>query len=67
MKRLRTKKNAAVRKMKRVCGKPVQEAPPPATAPPGCHLVTKPVLKQEGVGIFAKWVVQPEVVVECEK
>jgi hypothetical protein len=55
-----------VRSLKRACGKPVAQEAPEA-APPGCRLVTKPVLKQEGVGIFAKWVVQPEVVVECEK
>jgi hypothetical protein len=66
LKSLRVKRNRALKKMKRLCGSPVQGTPP-STAPPGCHLVTKPVLKQEGVGIFAKWVVQPEVVVECEK
>jgi hypothetical protein len=25
------------------------------------------VLKQEGIGIYAKWVLRPEVVVECTK
>jgi hypothetical protein len=52
--------------MKRDCGAPVT-APAPATAPPGCRLVTKTVLKQEGIGIYAKWVLKPEVVVECTK
>jgi hypothetical protein len=66
LKALRSKRNRALKKMKRACGGPVT-GDPPSSAPPGCHLVTKPVLKQEGVGIFAKWVIQPEVVVECEK
>jgi hypothetical protein len=52
--------------MKRNCGAPVT-APPPRSAPPGCRLVTKTVLKQEGIGIYAKWVLKPEVVVECSK
>ena len=56
----------ALRKLKRKCGAPVT-ASPPATAPPGCRLVTKTVLKQEGIGIYAKWVLKPEVVVECSK
>ena len=66
LRRLRAKRNRAVRRMKRKCGAPVG-APAPATAPPGCRLVTKTVLKQEGIGIHAKWVLKPEVVVECTK
>jgi len=66
LKSLRSKRNRALKRMKSACGGPVQ-GKAPSTAPPGCHLVTKPVLKQEGVGIFAKWVIQPEVVVECQK
>jgi hypothetical protein len=62
--RLRATRGRAVRAMKKLCGPPIKgEAP--ASAPPGCHLVTKPVLKQEGIGIHAEWVVKPEVVVEC--
>ena len=64
--RLRSQRKRALRKMKRNCGAPVT-TPPPATAPPGCRLVTKTVLKQEGIGIYAKWVLKPEVVVECSK
>ena len=52
--------------MKRSCGAPVS-GPAPTSAPPGCRLVTKTVLKQEGIGIYAKWVLKPEVVVECSK
>ena len=52
--------------MKRNCGAPVSGAGADH-APPGCRLVTKTVLKQEGIGIYAKWVLKPEVVVECTK
>jgi hypothetical protein len=64
--RLRAQRRRALRRMKRTCGAPVKGTPP-ATAPPGCRLVTKTVLKQEGIGIYAKWVLKPEVVVECTK
>jgi hypothetical protein len=68
LRRLRATRKRAVRAMKRKCGPPVTEtAPAPTAAPPGCKLVTKPVLKQEGIGIHAEWVVKPEVVVECSK
>ena len=66
LKRLRAQRRRALRGMKRRCGSPVKGAPP-AAAPPGCRLVTKTVLKQEGIGIYAKWVLKPEVVVECTK
>jgi hypothetical protein len=66
LRRLRSQRRRALRRMKRDCGAPVT-APAPATAPPGCRLVTKTVLKQEGIGIYAKWVLKPEVVVECSK
>jgi len=64
--RLRSRRKRALRRMKRGCGSPVK-GPAPTSAPPGCRLVTKPVLKQEGIGIYAKWVIKPEVVVECTK
>jgi hypothetical protein len=64
--RLRAQRRRAVRAMKRRCGQPVKGAAP-TTAPPGCRLVTKTVLKQEGIGIYANWVLKPEVVVECSK
>ncbi len=68
LRRLRDTRGRAVRAMKHRCGPPADdEAPPPTSAPPGCKLVTKPVLQQEGVGIYAEWVVKPEVVVECSK
>lgn len=66
--RLRSKRKRALRTMKRRCGSPVKRGTtPPTSAPPGCRLVTKTVLKQEGIGIYAKWVLKPEVVVECTK
>ena len=64
--RLRAQRRRALKRMKRACGAPVTGAAP-TTAPPGCRLVTKTVLKQEGIGIYAKWVLKPEVVVECTK
>jgi hypothetical protein len=64
--RLRSQRKRALRTTKRRCGSPVKGAPP-TSAPPGCRLVTKPVLKQEGIGIYAEWVIKPEVVVECSK
>ena len=64
--RLRKQRRRALRTMKRRCGAPVTGAAP-TSAPPGCRLVTKTVLKQEGIGIYAKWVLKPEVVVECTK
>jgi hypothetical protein len=69
LRRARRTRGRAVRAMKRRCGPPAEEAAPaaPAAAPPGCKLVTKPVLQQEGTGIYAQWVVKPEVVVECSK
>jgi hypothetical protein len=65
--RLRLARKRAVQTMKRLCGPPTQEGAPATSAPPGCKLVTKPVLRQEGIGIHAEWVVKPEVVVECSK
>jgi hypothetical protein len=64
--RLRAQRKRALRRMKRRCGAPVK-GPAPTTPPPGCRLVTKTVLKQEGVGIYAQWVLKPEVVVVCTK
>jgi hypothetical protein len=63
--RLRGKRKRALKAMASNCAAPVDPAAAPAKAPPGCHLVTKPVLKQEGTGIYAPWVIKPEVVVEC--
>jgi hypothetical protein len=66
--RLRAKRKRALRAMQRRCSAKIDPSgPPPGEAPPGCRLVTKPVLKQEGIGIYAEWVIKPEVVVECEK
>ena len=61
--RLRVRKKRTLRRMKSACGAPVK-GNPPTSAPPGCRLVTKTVLKQEGYGIHAQWVFKPEVVVE---
>lgn len=64
--RLRKQRGGALRAMRRLCHAPAADpAPPPSSPPPGCHLVTKPVLQQEGTGIYAPWVIKPEVVVEC--
>lgn len=64
--RLRKQRHGALRAMRRLCSAPVAEpSPAPAAPPPGCQLVTKPVLQQEGTGIYAPWVIKPEVVVEC--
>lgn len=63
--RLRAKSKRARKAMPRLCQAPVAGTGAPASAPPGCRLVTKPVLKQEGTGIYAPWVIKPEVVVEC--
>jgi hypothetical protein len=50
------------------CGTTAPEpGPPPSTAPPGCTVVTRPVLQQEGTGISAPWVIKNEPVVECGK
>jgi hypothetical protein len=66
--RLRAKRKRALKAMKRRCSARIDSGgPPPSSAPPGCRLVTKPVLQQEGIGIYAEWVIKPEVVVECEK
>lgn len=65
--RLRAKRKRALKAMTRNCNAPLEGGPPPSSAPPGCHLVTKPVLQQEGTGIYAPWVIKPEVVVECDK
>jgi hypothetical protein len=64
--RLRARRKRALRAMRLQCGRPVT-GPSPTSAPPGCRMVTKPVLKQEGIGIYAEWVIRPEVVVECTK
>lgn len=63
--KLRRKRRLALTQMGHRCRVPVAPEEPPAQAPPGCHLVTKPVLQQEGTGIYAPWVIKPEVVVEC--
>jgi hypothetical protein len=66
--KLRAKRKRALRAMVRRCSARIAPSgPPPSEAPPGCRLVTKPVLQQEGIGIYAEWVIKPEVVVECEK
>jgi hypothetical protein len=68
LRRTRATRGRAIQAMKRSCGPPATEAaPPPTAAPPGCKLITKPALQQEGVGIHAEWVIKPEVVVECSK
>ncbi len=63
--KLRAKRKRALSSMSRNCAAPVAPDDAPSKAPPGCHLVTKPVLQQEGTGIYAPWVIKPEVVVEC--
>ncbi len=64
--RLRAKRRRALKVMASTCKAEVDPGPPPSSPPPGCRLVTKPVLQQEGPGIYAPWVIKPEVVVECD-
>lgn len=65
--RLKHRRRLSLKAMKRRCAARVDSSPspPPSSAPPGCRLVTKPVLQQEGTGIHAQWVIKPEPVVEC--
>ena len=63
--KLRAKRRLVRKAMPGLCQASVASGAAPTSAPPGCHLVTKPVLKQEGTGIYAPWVIVPEVVVEC--
>ena len=64
--KLRRKRRQALKQMGRRCKAPVAPDQPPAKAPSGCHLVTKPVLQQEGTGIYAPWVIKSEPVLVCE-
>jgi hypothetical protein len=66
VRRLRATRRRKVTRLRRLCGKPAS-GPAPTAAPPGCRLVTKPVLVQDGVGIYAEWVFRNQVVVECTK
>jgi len=65
--KLRAKRKRALMTAEQRCDAEVDSGPPPSSAPPGCHLVTKPVLQQDGTGIYAPWVIKPEVVVECRQ
>lgn len=65
--KLRAKRKLALMTAEQRCGAEVDTEPPPSSAPPGCHLVTKPVLQQDGTGIYAPWVIKPEVVVDCRQ
>jgi len=64
--RLKAKRRRAVRRLERACGTPAK-GPAPTAAPPGCKLVTKPVLVLEGVGLDARYVLRQRVVVECTR
>jgi len=67
LRRLRAKRARSLKAAKRNCHAQTQAADPPDEAPPGCHIETKPVLQQEGTGIYAPWVIRSEPVVVCEK
>jgi hypothetical protein len=64
--RLKAKRRRALRRLRAACGTPVK-GPSPTAAPPGCRLVTKPVLVLEGVGLNARYVLRQRVVVECSR
>lgn len=65
--RLKQHRKLLLQTMKTACAAPIDPEPgkAPSTAPPGCKLETKPVLQQEGTGIYAAWVYKSEVVVVC--
>ncbi len=65
--RLRAKRLRALMASEQRCGAEVGSGSSPRSAPPGCHLVTKPVLQQDGTDIYAPWVIKPEVVVDCRQ
>jgi hypothetical protein len=67
LRRLKKRRGTLVKAMRRTCAAPIDAQPgnPPSSAPPGCKLETKPVLQQEGTGIYATWVYRSEVVVVC--
>ena len=69
LRRTRRTRTRAVRAMKTPLPPPAEEqAPPaPAAAPPGCELVTKPVLQQEGTGIYASRWSNPKSWSRCSK
>lgn len=69
VRRLRHKRKLALKATKHRCHTQSEESAgsPPSTAPPGCHIETKPVLQQEGTGIYAPWVIKSEPVVVCQK
>ena len=65
--RLKQHRKLLLQAMKAACAAPIDPEPgkAPSAAPPGCKLETKPVLQQEGTGIYAAWVYKSEVVVVC--
>lgn len=67
--RLKAQRRRALRRLGSECGTPAKGPAPtaPTSAPPGCRLVTKPVLVLEGIGLNAKYVLRQRVVVECSK
>lgn len=67
LKRLRKRRKAAGKRVSGLCGNPVPSVQQQTSAPPGCHLVTKPVLVQDGPTIYAPFVFREQVVVECSK
>lgn len=64
--KLLAKRRRATIAMSRFCQAPLASGATPKSAPPGCHMETRPVLQQEGAGIYAPWVIRSEPVVVCE-
>jgi len=64
--RLRAKRMRALMATEQRCGAEVGSGSP-RSAPPGCHLVTKPVLWQNGTGPYAPWALRSEAVVDCRQ
>jgi len=65
--RLRAKRLRALMTTEQRCGAEVGSGSPPRSAPEGCRLVTKPVLRQNGTGTYAPWALKSEAVVDCRQ
>jgi hypothetical protein len=64
---LRARRTRALMVAEQRCGAEVGSGSSPRSAPPGCHLVTMPVLRQDGMGAYAPWALRSEAVVDCRQ